>query len=365
MRQMLLWNGCVGAALVVAAAGVARGDIDPLSGIDFVNITHPGNAPWAGDGTPDDQSIGRGQVNYEYRIGKYEITTAQYVEFLNAAFDRPQTDWIPNLQAPIGAGWAGTSTTPNTTGGRRWLVPAGKEMNPVGAINWRSAAIYCNWLCNNKNLDPSAFMTGAYDVGTFGYITLPNGVLSFTDQPVRSPGAQYFIPTLDEWIKAAHYDPTKPNPDGSVGGYWTYSNTSDVPYIGAPPGAGGTANFGFDSGAFTIPLGAYATVTSPWGLYDVAGGSFEWTESIFTDPIAGANYRLYEGSSRTTELNLAANDRIYMYGAQRPNAAGTTSGFRVAAAIPAPATPGMLVAAPLFMRRRRKGGALCVGTPVQ
>jgi hypothetical protein len=67
-------------------------DIDPLSGIDFVTVGAVGNAPWAGDGTPDDQSIGRGSVGYEYRIGKFEITTAQYVEFLNAAFDRAPSD---------------------------------------------------------------------------------------------------------------------------------------------------------------------------------------------------------------------------------------------------------------------------------
>ncbi len=177
------------------------------------------------------------------------------------------------------------------------------------------------------------------------------------------PGARYFIPTLDEWIKAAHYDPNKANPDGSVGGYWTYSNASNTPYIGAPPGTGGTANFGFDAGAFNIALGAYTSVTSPWGLFDVAGGSFEWTESIYTQPIGGANFRLYDGSSRTTSLDLSANDRIYLYGAQRPNAAGTTSGFRIAATIPSPATLGVFVVLVSLQRRRTKGGALCARSP--
>jgi formylglycine-generating enzyme required for sulfatase activity len=347
----------------LCAAGVplsvcrsAQADIDPLSGIDFVTVGAVGNAPWAGDGTPDDQSIGRGSVGYEYRIGKFEITTAQYVEFLNAAFDRAPSDWIPHLFAPGGAGFAAVATTPNTPGGRRWLVPAGKEMNPVGATDWRSAAIYCNWLHNNKGLAQSAFLSGAYDVSTFGYITLPNGVLAFTDQAARSPNARYFIPTLDEWIKAAHYDPQKVNSDGSVGGYWTWSNTSNTPYIGAPPpsmGGGGTANFGFDAGAFNIPLGAYTNVRSPWGLYDVAGGSTEWLETIHTIN-DGRNYRDFEGSGRTTGPNWVNQDAIYEFRSDRPNVAGVMDGFRVAAAIPTPAT--LVVMAAGFLSLRRRGG---------
>lgn len=210
-------------------------------------------------------------------------------------------------------------------------------MNPVGATTWRSAAIYCNWLHNNKSLNRSAFLGGAYEVSTFGYVTLPNGVLSFTDQAARSPGARYFIPTLDEWIKAAHYDPNKVNSDGSVGGYWTYSNSSDTPYIGAPPSQGGTANFGFDAGAFNIPLGAYTNVTSPWGLFDVAGGSTEWLETIHTIN-DGRNYRDFDGSARTTGIDWGLQDSIYEFRDNRPGSASVESGFRIAAAIPAPGT---------------------------
>lgn len=356
--------GSLGVIAALAVTRFACADIDPTSGIDFVTITHPGNAPWAGDGTQDDQSIGRGSVGYEYRIGKFEIATAQWVEFMNAAFDRPQSEWIPYLQLPGGASWAATPVAPNTPGGRRWAIASGAAMLPVGQTSWRDAAIYTNWLHNNKGLERSAFLSGAYDVSTFGYVTLPNGVLAFTDQTERSPGARYFIPTVDEWIKASHFDPNKVNSDGSVGGYWTYSNGSDIPYVGAPPNAGGTATFGFDVGALSIPLGAYTSVRSPWGLYDVAGGSFEWLETVVLDPVDGRNYRLFDGSSRTTELNLSSLDTLYYFGAQRPNTAGTTSGFRIAATIPSPATLGIVAVLILVPRRNRKGGALCDGVTV-
>jgi len=46
------------------------------SGIDFVTIGAPGNAGWAGCGRPD-QWIGRGGVSYEYRIGRFEVTSQQ------------------------------------------------------------------------------------------------------------------------------------------------------------------------------------------------------------------------------------------------------------------------------------------------
>ena len=48
-----------GSGVVLVSAG-ASADIDPNSGIDFVRITHPGNAPWMGDGTPGDHAIGHG-----------------------------------------------------------------------------------------------------------------------------------------------------------------------------------------------------------------------------------------------------------------------------------------------------------------
>ncbi len=64
------------AAIILAIASPALADVDPLSGIDFVRITHPGNAPWAGDGTPDDRAISRGGVDHEYNIGRFEVTTS-------------------------------------------------------------------------------------------------------------------------------------------------------------------------------------------------------------------------------------------------------------------------------------------------
>ena len=123
----------------------ADGGIDPNSGIDFVRITHPNNAPWMGTNppTPGDRAVGRGSVGYEYHIGKFEVTTAQWAEFYNAVFDRPLGNPIPYVVQP--AFW-GAVGTPGQNGGTRVRVPEGSEMRMVGGLSWRQAAVLCNWL---------------------------------------------------------------------------------------------------------------------------------------------------------------------------------------------------------------------------
>ncbi len=343
-------------AALLAPALPAAADIDPLSGIDFVTVGAVGNAPWVGDGSPNDQAVGRGQVNYEYRIGKMEITTGQWVEFMNAAFDRPQSEWLPFMNWPDN--WGGASTSPTTAGGRRWVAPAGQELRMVGDLTWRQAAIYCNWLHNNKSLDQSAFLTGAYDVSTFGDAT-PFG---FTDQRERSPGARYFIPTWDEWLKAAHYDPNKQNPDGSVGGWWQYANKRDQVLIyGPPPAFGGDgtgmANAGFNLPGFTerfIPLASYPTQQSPWGLLDTAGGMTEWMETGYYNSLGTLDARGLDGSGWGSSSGVAmAVDSIRTWGGEWPNLAFSDNGFRIAAVVPAPGGAGLMIVLACWTARRR------------
>jgi formylglycine-generating enzyme required for sulfatase activity len=319
--------------LMVAIAPPSRvlADIDPLSGIDFAVITHPGNPPWMGNGTPDDRAIGRGGVGYEYRIGRFEVTTSQWVEFFNAAYDRPTNDRLPHLLPP--RTWGAVAAAPTVPGGQRWRVPAGQEMFPVGDISWRMAAIYCNWLHNGKQAARESFLSGAYDVSTFGYV---NGDI-FTDQAARSPGARYFIPTWDEWLKAVHFDPDRFGEDQP--GWWTGPGSRDGILTGGPPGQG-LANWGWTNGSWsTVPLGAYP-VESPWGLKDAAGATGEWTESILDFGGSNPPYRILDGSywGSTSSGTL---DLIRGGGADYPSIITRDYGFRIAAAVPSP-TMGVL-----------------------
>jgi hypothetical protein len=87
---------------------------------------------------------------------------------------------------------------------------------------------------------------------------------------------------LDERTKAGFWDPNK---DG-VGGYWKYPNGTDHALLpGFLPENGGQRNSGDRDGGFSFPLdvGSYPNELSPWGLLDIAGGEWEWTERIRED----------------------------------------------------------------------------------
>jgi formylglycine-generating enzyme required for sulfatase activity len=338
-------------ALPFAMGRLAAAQPDP-SGIEFVTIADAGNANWVGDG----QNNNRGGVAYEFKIGKFEVTTSQWVEFMNAAFDRPADDRLPFVRSPNQ--WGAVSATPQSPGGSRWTVPAGREMIPTGGITWRTAALYCNWLHNGRSSERSAFFGGAYDITTFG------GAPTFRDQLTRSPGAQYWIPSLDEWMKAAHWDPNR-NGDGE-GGWWEYSNGSDSPFVYGPPGAlvNGvltTANAGWDifdfpgSNPFDIPLGAFESITSPWGLFDVAGGTKEWTEDTFQEPFEQyPRARRFEGTGWEFPTSGFDDQVGFRGGSSDPSFRGYEVGLRIAS-IPVPSVVGppfLLIFAKLLRRHR-------------
>ena len=270
-------------------------------------------------------------MSYEYRIGKYEVTSAQWAEFFSAAYDRAVGDELPHLQMP--AFWGGVLATPThleNPSARRWTTTPQTAMRPAGSISWRVAAMYCNWLHNDKRTDRAAFLNGAYDVSTFGY----SGT-TFTDQLAHHPGARYSIPTWDEWLKAAHYDPARLNQDGTRGGWRKYSTTSDeLPYYGPPgvrvradhsigpdpTGPLAMANAGwntsdFGASPFQFSLGAYH-VTSPWGLYDTAGATKEWTEEVLLVSGQFPFARGFDGSAWATAFGTL--DQIHFTAATSP-----------------------------------------------
>ncbi len=336
-----------------ALAAVAAAQPDP-SGIEFVTVGDPGNPAWTGGGFNN----GRGAVDYQFRIGKFEVTTAQWAEFMNAALDRPSTDRIPHVFAPTQ--WGAVGATPQNPGGQRFTVPAGREMIPTGGVNWRTSAIFCNWLHNGKGTSRESFLSGAYDVSTFGHF----GGVTFTDQLTRSPGARYYIPSLDEWMKAAHWSPDRNGP--GQGGWYLYSNSSDSPFRYGPPGVlingqPATANaswsdFGFPGhNPFNVPLGAYTGVVSPWGLMDVAGATSEWTEEWFRFPDEQfPRYRTFEGSAWDFGTNGLPDQVLYYRGSEFPSFSGYDMGFRVAASIPAPSGFVILGVVSAWVARRRR-----------
>ena len=313
-------------------------------GYEFVTVDVHNNPAFTRPGFEGNTAYGRGSVAEPFRIGRFEVTTAQWVQFFNAWSYVSATDGVvPFVQIPGGQFWGALPAANPYGAGQGWRVPAGNEMRAVGNISWRTAAILCNWLCNNQAITRDAFMNGAYDVSTFGYV---NGAV-FTDQFTHNPGAQYFIPSLDQWIAAAHYDPNRYGTGQP--GYWLWANARETATLLGVPGVG-EANWGIQPNGELIPLGAYPTIQSPWGLLDTAGGTSEWTESIFQRSV-GDRFRYIDGSS-WFDSNEA--DTISGIPSDFPSFSPLYYGIRIASAVPGPGTAGMLVPLAFILSHRRR-----------
>ena len=319
-------------------------------GTEFVTIGAPGTNNWTPSPQANDSMRGHGGIAYEYRIGRTEITTSQWVAFMNAAYGR--SDSIPWISIP--STWGAAADYSYSGPGRRWIAVPGRENYGVGDISWRAAAIYCNWLHNNQSTDRSAFLSGAYNVSTFGAF----GNI-FTDQAAHSPDARFWIPTMGEWMKAAYYDPNKPSTgDPGRDGWWRYPNGTNTAPIYGSHWAGGEANSGFTTAingldATEIPLMSYVNVQSPWGVMDLMGGTREWTETIGT---IGTGYRerMVCGAAWTAPVDTFSTNRLGFPGSGYPSNEGYVNGFRIAASIPTPGTAAVLAVGALVFGRRRR-----------
>jgi hypothetical protein len=333
------------AAIVLAYPLITLAQPGP-DGIDWVTIGAPNNPAYHGP-DPFGYVTGRGSVGYEYRLARTETTTAQWLEFYNAALARPDPlPWAVPGFTPLR--WGAVRDTTYTGPGVKYRLSAEPDaaMRPAYSVPWRVAAMFANWMHNDKSSDRAAFLSGAYDVSTFG--DNPDG--TFTDQATRSPGARYWVPSLDEWIKAAHWSPTNTTNDG----WYQYSNGSDISLTyGPPPAFGGDgtgqANAGFilpAFGEYRIPLGSYPQTPSIRGFLDIAGCASEWTEEVFD-----GRYRRYDGSRAG---GMPGGDLLYGLAAQTPSSLAGDFGLRLASSVASPGIGGIFLVSLCVLRGRSR-----------
>ena len=146
--------------------------------IVYVTVGNAGNAA--------DTSTGFGAVATTYKIGKYEVTNAQYAEFLNAKGSSNANGIFGYPAASRGIIQSGVS------GSYSYSVRSGFETRPVNYVSWYNAARFINWLGNGQG--NGDMETGAYT------LTGNSGIISV------NPGASIYNPTEDEWYKAAYYN---------------------------------------------------------------------------------------------------------------------------------------------------------------
>lgn len=258
------------AAVVLTVAAALFADVfDMPSGqtsLEFVHVGNPGNAA--------DSTTGSGAVAYMYQIGKYDVTAAQYVEFLNAV---AKTD-------PYGLYYVSMSNSSDcsiqrtgSSGSYTYSVASGWANRPVNYISFGAAARFCNWLANGQSNAPASAEDGSY---TLNGITDNASLLLVT----RNADARYVLPTANEWYKAAYH-----KNDGVTGNYWLFPTQSNQSTVAeAPPGRAeppGSANYASVLGSDHLTsVGAYASSPGPYGTFDQGGLLYQWTETIVASP---------------------------------------------------------------------------------
>jgi formylglycine-generating enzyme len=304
------------AAVTLSIQPSAQADTFGTSGneftIDFVNIGHAGNAA---------DTTTYGAVPYEYRVGKYEIS--------QDTITKATASGMANVTA---GSWTGNQ--------------------PAAYISWYEAAAFVNFL----NTDSGK--TAAYD------LTINNGIWSMalwsSEQAwtaggtnlYRNKDAYYFLPSENEWYKAAYYNAAGTN-------YFLYPTaSSSVPTAVASGTDAGSAVY---NNVASVPaIVASAGGLSPYGTMGQGGNVWEWSESAFdgTNSSSSESRAIRGGDWQDPELYLRSSSRNL---SGIPTSVSNIMGFRVASvpslSIPEPSTYALLLlgAGAIYFWKRRKG----------
>lgn len=297
-----------------------------------------------------DPTTGYGRVTEAYRIGKYEVTIGEYAAFLNTvATDDPAGlyhDAMAGDRTSAGIARSGTAGSfTYTVTGPSGITPAGATSpanRPITYVNWFDAARFANWMANGQPTGAQTAATtenGAYNLTAMTPGTLPerNAI-----NPNTAAAPTFFLPSEDQWYKAAYYDPALRKGRGSYFTYATRSNATPGNVIGD---AANQVNYIFSTGAMTVTqqptidptqnyltnVGAMRASPSSYGTFDQNGNVWELMESA---GMTGETAMLRGGAwtSFTTYLSSA-----YRLGVSSVGAA-SNAGFRLAA-LPAASAP--------------------------
>ena len=315
-------------AVGLALTAVASANI----GIDTVPVGNPGNAgelSGAGaDGFGPDRICG--SVGYTYNIGKYEVTTGQYTEFLNKV---AATDTIGLYNASMWSSSYGCKIQRSgSSGSYTYSVATDWANRPVNYVSWGDSARFSNWLHNGQPTGPQGLSTTEDGSYYLNGATSSAALMAVT----RKANATWVIPSEDEWYKSAYH-----KNDGVTGNYWDYptsSNSVPINVLGDPTDPGNNATYydyyGTGTGGYTIgspyyrtEVGAHENSDSPYGTFDQGGNVWEWNEAV----LLGGLYRgLRGGSFNNSTAYLRASYRHRHY----PSYEYSNIGFRVSEVVP-------------------------------
>jgi len=274
--------------------------------IDFVTIGNPGNPDRGTD------RLAYGGVPYVFKMG---VTEAE-------------RDWITKatnlgLANVFGGNWAGTDA-------------------PASALSWYQAAAFVNWL-NTSTGHTIAYQLNAQNTG-LTFWSSAEAWQAGGENLFRHKDAYYFLPSEDEWLKAALH-----KNDGVTGNYWTYATGSDSDPISVRSGiAAGTAVYDLPTGP-QAPAGVNENGgLSPYGTRGQNGNLWEWQELPFTgiNPNFPENRVIQGGVYDGVLGKLVVSQGLPAAGG------GPNIGFRVAS-VPEPSSMALVIGANLLALSRR------------
>lgn len=192
-----------------------------------------GGGPW-GDSYP----IREMQISYDFAISKYEITRAQFEEFISQADYRP-TDQCEIRTADLGSYQSYRVVPPD---GFRFDNPGVEQAagHPVVCVTWNDAVAYVDWLSEET-------------------------------------GFSYRLPSEAEWEYSARAGTDTDYFFGNdVNDICEYANGDDFPSPQPYTSRNLVCDDGFEA---TAPVGSYAP--NQFGLYDILGNAAEWTADCY------------------------------------------------------------------------------------
>lgn len=260
--------------------------------IDFSTIGDAGNA---------DDSTGYGGVSYTYRIGTYEISHDQIV--------------LAGVEGVNAGPWSGGQ--------------------PAAALSWYEAALFVNWLNTSTGHQAAYNFSGT----TMSLWSSEEAWQQGGENLYRHEDAYYFLPSEDEWYKAAYYD-------GAVSLYYDYPTGSDsVPASVAGGTASGTAVYDLLAEGSEPADVEMAGGSSPYGTMGQGGNVWEMLESAGIPPNDDpAQERAFRGGDyRDPSGPMSSGVRF----SEEPTFTSSGIGFRVAS-VPEPSSLVLSMIACLF-----------------
>jgi len=349
LKAFSVWLAAL-ACLLAAPAGAVS--------IDMVTVGNAGNANDTGGGLI-------GAVAYDYQIGKYDVTIGQYTSFLNAV---AKTDTYSLYNSSMGTDLniAGISQT-GGSGSYTYSV-LGSANRPITFVSWWDSARFSNWMANGQPTGAQTSTTtenGAYNVN--GAIS-GNAVAKNAINPNTSAAPTFYVPTENEWYKAAYYSPTL---NSGSGGYYAYamqSNTAPGNFVGS---AANQANY--DNGVYSVTqsgsydsnqnyltdVGAFSGSGSFYDTFDQSGDVYQWND---LDGAAGSSRGQRGGEWYGLAFHVSSSASY----SDDPSEEYDSVGFRLASPVSGSAVPEIdpnglsaalgLIAGGLGLLERRRHG---------